>query len=182
MTMKSKTDLKDVFSGLSSILMKNGESADFTTFVPDYDMPVTVDSLSMTQEAPTLNHNKVHGLQSDWAVTATAGNFTFSATVPSVSTDVVGFFMGTTTPVATAAINSVNYTGVAASLTANKIVVSIALISEDKSHCVAINRMALYATPLFENASTTPFGFKLTGSIELTDTSENSVWFLKKAV
>ena len=29
MTMKSKTDLKDVFSGLSSILMKNGESADF---------------------------------------------------------------------------------------------------------------------------------------------------------
>lgn len=182
MTMKSKTDLKDVFSGLSSILVKNGESADFSAFAPDYDMPVTVDTLSMTQEAPTLNHTKVHGLQADWAVTSTSGNFTFSATVPSVSTDLIGFFMGTTSTVATAKINDVAYSGVSAAITTHKIVASLALLSEDASHCVAINRIALYATPQFENGSTAPFAFKLTGSIELTDNTEDSVWFLKKTV
>lgn len=46
--------------------------------------------------------------------------------------------------------------------------------------------MAVYARPLFENASTTPFAFALSGTIELEDgassdsSSEDNIAFLTK--
>jgi hypothetical protein len=74
MAMKTKLELKDVFSGLSSIMLVKGGITNFTTVTPDFDLPVTVDSLSLSQAEPTLNRTKVHGLQADWAVTSTAGD------------------------------------------------------------------------------------------------------------
>ena len=44
MAMKTKLELKDVFSGLSSIMLVKGGITNFTTVTPDFDLPVTVDS------------------------------------------------------------------------------------------------------------------------------------------
>lgn len=61
MALLSKQELKDVFMGLATLYVVKGGISSFTSITPDFDMPVTVDSLSMTQDAPTLNHYKVHG-------------------------------------------------------------------------------------------------------------------------
>lgn len=171
MAMLTKQALKEVFMGLASIYVKKGGITNFTTVEPDYDLPVTVDSLSMTQDAPTLNHVKIHGLQSDWAVSATPGDFTFSATVPSVSEELVSYFMGEANPVATSTINGVAYEGFSATLNSVKLNMGIVLVSEDGQHALLIKNMAVYATPNYDNASTTPFSFLLTGSVEATDVS-----------
>ena len=186
MAMKSKIELKDVFSGLSSILVVKNGITDFATIAPDFDLPVTVDSLSMTQDAPTLNHYKVHGLQADWAVTATPGDFTFSATVPSVHKDLVGYFLGEANDVSASSINGEEYEGISATLNSVKLNMGIVLLSEDKQKAVVVKKMAVYATPNYENGSTTPFAFTLTGSIELEDnttggaTDDNIAFLTKK--
>lgn len=185
MAMKSKIDLKDVFSGLSSILIVKGGISDFATVTPDFDLPVTVDTLTMSQDAPTLNRTKVHGLQADWAVTATPGDFNFSATVPSVHKDLVSYFLGEANDVATATIGEDEYEGISATLNSIKLNMGVVLLSEDKSHAVLMKKLAVYATPNYENGSTTPFGFTLTGSIELEDSAgtaaaDDNIAFLKK--
>lgn len=185
MAMKSKIELKDVFSGLSSIMVVKDGIRDFATVTPDFDMPVTIDSLSMSQDAPTLNHYKVHGLQADWAVTATPGDFTFSATVPTIHKDVVGYFLGEANEVATSTINGVSYQGISASLKSVKLNMGIILISEDGNKAIVIKKMAVYATPQYENGSTTPFAFTLTGSIEIedgaiTEQTDDNIAFLSK--
>ena len=114
MAMLSKIELKKTFSGLSSIMIVKGGIGDFATITPDFDIPVTVDSLSMTQDAPTLNHYKVHGLQSDWIVTATPGDFSFSATVPSVAESLVSYFLGGSKEIATSSINGKTFKGISA--------------------------------------------------------------------
>ncbi len=185
MAMLTKQALKEVFMGLASIYVKKGGITDFATVEPDYDLPVTVDSLSMTQDAPTLNHVKIHGLQSDWAVSATPGDFTFSATVPSVAEELVSYFMGEANEVTNSVINGVAYEGFSATLNSVKLNLGIVLVSEDRQHALLIKNMAVYATPNYDNASTTPFSFLLTGSVEATDASsggqdDDQIAFLTK--
>lgn len=186
MAMKSKLELKEVFSGLSSIMLVKGGITDFATVKPDLDLPVTVDSLSLSQAEPTLNRTKVHGIQADWAVTSTAGDITFAATVPSISENLVIFFLGKANKVTTASVNGQEYSGISVTLNSKKIDVGIALLSEDGEKCILVKKMAIYARPLFENASTTPFAFALSGTIELEDgaastaASDDNIAFLTK--
>lgn len=186
MAMKSKQELKEVFSGLSSIMLVKGGITDFATVEPDFDLPVTVDSLNLSQAEPTLNRTKVHGLQADWAVTSTAGDITFAATVPSISEDLVGFFLGEANKVATASVNGQEYSGISVTLNSKKINAGFALLSEDGEKCILVKKMAIYARPLFENASTTPFAFALSGTIEIEDgaastaASDDNIAFLTK--
>lgn len=182
MAMKTKTELKKVFSGLSSIYLATTTLANFETLAFDYDMPVTLDSFNFSQAEPTLNHIKVHGLQADWCVTSTAGEITISATVPSISESLVALFMGTATAIAASTVNgTAGWTGSSYPMETKKLVVGLGLLSEDEKNLIVIRNIALYATPLFENASTTPFAFKLTGSIEASDTAVDNIAFLAKA-
>nr|DAV38590.1 MAG TPA: hypothetical protein [Caudoviricetes sp.] len=180
MAMKKKTELKDVFSGLSSIMIKQGGISDLATVSPEWDLPVTVDSLSMSQGEPTLNRTKVHGLSGDWCVTSTPGDFSFSATVPSVSKELVEYFMGGATQVTASTINDEKYKGFSVKSKTVKKYVGVVLLSEDEMKACVVKKLAIFATPLFENASTTPFGFKLTGSIELSDDDGDDIAFLEK--
>ena len=116
MAMKSKQELKEVFSGLSSIMLVKGGITDFATVEPDFDLPVTVYSLNLSLAEPSLNRTKVHGLQADWAVTSTAGDITFAATVPSISEDLGSFFLGEANKVATASVNGQEYSGISVTL------------------------------------------------------------------
>lgn len=167
MAMKTKQELKDVFSGLSSIMLVKGGITDFASVEPDFDLPVTVDTLTLSQAEPTLNRTKVHGLQADWAVTSTAGDITFAATVPSMSKELVEYFLGEANDISNATVNGVAYSGFSATLSNKKLNVGFALLSDDAEKCLIVKKMAIYARPLFENASTTPFGFALSGTIEI---------------
>jgi hypothetical protein len=185
MALKSKNDLKEVFSGLSSIyLKKGGFTGALTDLNFDWDMPVTVDTLSFSQSEPTINRTKVHGLQADWAVTATAGEVTFSATVPTIEEEVAGWFLGGSVGnVNTLTLNqgADTFSGRAYGLKSTKLYASIGLLSEDGSKLFVIKRIAIYATPVFENASTTPYAFQLTGSIEASDdTTQEDILLLTK--
>lgn len=181
MALLAKGDLKKIFSGLSSIYIKKNGITDFANMDFDWDMPVTVDSFSFTQAEPTLNRTKVHGLQADWCVTAEAGEITISATVPSIDQDLTDYFLGNGASVSGASVNgAAGWKGRSYTLTNNKLYVGIGLLSDDGNNLVAIKKIALYATPMFENASTTPFGFTLTGSIEASDDDSNNIVFLSK--
>lgn len=186
MAMKTKQELKDVFSGLSSIMLVKGGIADFASVEPDFDLPVTVDTLTLSQAEPTLNRTKVHGLQADWAVTSTAGDITFAATVPSMSEELVQYFLGESNKIESSTVNGVAYSGFSATLNSKKLNVGFALLSDDAEKCLLVKKMAIYARPLFENASTTPFAFALSGTIEIEDgaalssASDDNIAFLTK--
>lgn len=181
MALLTKGELKKIFSGLSSIYVKKDGLADLTTLDFDWDMPVTVDSFSFNQSEPTLNRTKVHGLQADWCVIAEAGEITISATVPSIDADLTDYFMDNGTAVNAATVNGeAGWKGRSYTLSSKKLNMGIGLLSDDGKHLVAIKKIAMYATPMFENASTTPFGFTLTGSIEASDDSNNNIVFLDK--
>lgn len=183
MALLDKSSLKQIFSGLSSIFVAKNGLTDFATLAFDFDMPVTVDTFSFTQADPSLNHTKVHGLQADWAVTSTAGDITIAATVPTIDSDLTSWFLGTGTAITAATLNgTTGWSGTSYTLKATKLYAGLGLLSEDGKSLVLIKKIALYATPVFENASTAPFAFKLTGTIEASDDAvSNNIAFLTKA-
>ena len=85
MATKTKQELKDVFNGLSSVLYTD-EVVDLSSGTPTittkYNLPVTVDTLQLSQDDPTVNHYKVIGLDGDWTSSATLGDMTVQFTVP----------------------------------------------------------------------------------------------------
>lgn len=183
MAMKAKGELKDIFSGLNGVYVKKNGLDNFTSLNFDYDMPVTVDSFSFNQAEPTLNRTKVHGLQADWTVTSTAGEVTISATVPTIDDELTSWFLGGGTDIASAVLNgdsTSSWSGKSYTLQSVKLYMGLGLISDDKTKLCLIKKIAVYATPLFENASTTPFGFRLTGTIEASDDAEDNIAFLTK--
>lgn len=183
----TKNDLKKIFSGLSSIYVKKDGLTSFEDLTFDWDMPVTVDSFNFNQAEPTLNRTKVHGLQADWSVIAEAGEITISATVPSIDEDLVDYFLGEGVAVNGASLkkgaddeNPTTWKGKAYMLNSKKLYMGIGLLSEDGNNLCTIKKIAMYATPMYENASTTPFGFTLTGSIEASDDDSQDIAFLEK--
>ena len=109
MAAKKKSELKDVFIGVSQVMLKTGGISDFTTVVPEMEVPVTVDTLTLSMGEPTLNRVKVHGLQSDWAVTTTPGEFEFACTIPSTHKDLISYFFGEANEISSATVDGVSY-------------------------------------------------------------------------
>lgn len=193
MAMKTKTDLKDVFNGLSSLYYtaKNvdldGENDKGGVALPtvawDYELPVTVDTLQISQDDPTINHYKVIGLQGDWTSSAEAGDLTIEFTVPTKHTDVIKLAFGEDASKNILASDlgelGTGWSGQAVKISMHKVTGTIGLLDETKKNIMLINNIALYATPMYENASTEPFAIKFSGSIETTGDS-NFAW-LKKA-
>lgn len=176
-----KSELKDVFIGLSQIMVVKGGISDFASVVPDMEIPVTVDSLTLSMGEATLNRVKVHGLQADWAVTTTPGDFEFSCTIPSVHKSLIEYFFGEANTIAAATVNEVEYKGF--SLTAKNVSrdLGIVLINEGEDKCVLFKKMTITPTLSFENGSTTPIGINLTGTMVATDgASDDDVAFLTK--
>lgn len=187
MAFLKKTDLKDVFNGLSSIYLKKGALTDFSSVSFDMDLPVTVDTLQISASDPTLNRTKVHGLSADWTVSSTPGEITFAATIPSVSKEIVKYFLGEANEVSasvTADGAAQTYKGIAATLNNVKLTIGLGLLSEDGEKLILVKKLVAYASPQYENGSTTPFAFKLTGTIEASDgdsTADDDIAFLTKS-
>lgn len=176
-----KSEFKDVFIGLSQILVVKGGISDFTSVAPELELPVTVDTLTLSMGEATLNRVKVHGLQSDWAVTTTPGDFEFACTIPSISKALIEYFFGEANNIASATVNEKQYSGF--SFTAKNVSrdLGIVLINEGEDRAVLFKKMTVTPSLAFDNGSTTPIGINLTGTMVAADgVSDDDVAFLTK--
>ena len=171
--MKTKKELKDVFMGLSEIRTVKGGISDFKTVVSEMEIPVLVDTLTMSMGEPTKNSVKVHGLQTDWAVTYTAGEFNFACTIPSTHKDLCEYFFGEANIIENATIDGKSASGI--SLTMKNVIVDLGLVllNETGDKVVLVKKLSVTPRFVFENASTTPIGIALTGSLVVSEGEEN---------
>lgn len=191
MALKTKTDLKDIFNGLSSVLFQQtpidlAPSSGTIAIAPDYDLPVTVDTLSFTQDDPTINHYRVIGLEGDWTSSSTSGDVSLSFTVPTKQTDVLKLAYGASSVVAKTGATVTGVTGLSGTFdgdvitfSTHKVTGSIVLVDSEQKNLLIMSNVALWAKPLYENASTDPFAIQFTGTIEAT--GKPDVAFLKQS-
>lgn len=194
MATKTKQELKDVFNGLSSVLYTD-EVVDLSsgtpTITPKYDLPVTVDTLQLSQDDPTVNHYKVIGLDGDWTSSATLGDMTVQFTVPTKAKEVLQLAYGesavkditklTLTTGDAEVDNSANgYEGVSLMIGKKKVTGTFVLVDEEKKNLMVITNIALWAKPLYENPGTEPFAIQFIGTIEGAG-SQSLAWLKKKS-
>lgn len=186
MAAKTKQELKDVFNGLSSVLFQSKEvdldEGEKIELAPEYDLPVTVDTLQINQDDPTVNHYKVIGLDGDWTSSATLGDMTIQFTVPTKSTDVLKMAYGedAVKESVQASLDSQDYEGVALTIKKKKVTGTFILINEEKDQIMIMSGVALWAKPLYENPGTEPFALQFTGTME-TSGNPNFAWLKKSA-
>ena len=194
MATKTKQELKDVFNGLSSVLYTD-EVVDLSSGTPTittkYNLPVTVDTLQLSQDDPTVNHYKVIGLDGDWTSSATLGDMTIQFTVPTKAKEVLQLAYGesavkditklTITTDDAEVDNSANgYEGVSLMVGKKKVTGTFVLVDEEKKNLMVITNVALWAKPLYENPGTEPFAIQFTGTIEGAG-SQSLAWLKKKS-
>lgn len=194
MAFMNKTQLKDIFNGVSSLYYTksridlDGQDDDGVTTLAiswDYELPVTVDSLQISQDDPTINHYKVIGQQGDWTSSAEAGDFSIQFTVPTKAQEVIKLAFGEDAYRAMTGVTMTggeavgNWQGGAVAVNMHKLTGSIGLLDEEKNNMMIISNIALYAKPMYENASTEPFAIQFSGSIE-TSGDANFAWLQKK--
>ena len=192
MSMKSKQDLKDVFNGLSSLLYQStivDLSQATLSITPEYDLPVTVDTLQISQEDPTINHYKVIGLDGDWTSSATLGNMNIKFTVPTKAKDVLKLAYGedavkeitklTITGTGDTDLDDENgFSGTSIMLKKKKVTGTFVLVDEGQTNLMILTNVALWAKPLYENPGTEPFAIQFTGTME--GAGSHSMAWLKK--
>lgn len=183
MAMKKKTDLKDIFSGPST-LMYQKEAVDLSSatpiaFTPELDLPVKVDSLKIEQGDPTLTHYKVIGMNGDWQSTAEIGDFEISFTVPTKHVDVLKWAHGESAVKdnVQATIGSTNYKGQALILTKHKITGTFIIEDDTQENLLILSGVALWAKPMMDDGKVYAIG--LSGTLEISD--KPSISWLKKA-
>lgn len=192
--MKSKQDLKDVFNGLSSLLYQSAIvdlSQATLSITPEYDLPVTVDTLQISQEDPTINHYKVIGLDGDWTSSATLGNMNIKFTVPTKAKDVLTLAYGadavkditklTITGTGDTDLDDENgFSGTSIMLKKKKVTGTFVLVDEEQANLMVLTNVALWAKPLYENPGTEPFAIQFTGTMEGAG-SHSMAWLKKNA-
>lgn len=191
--MKKKQELKDIFNGLSSVLYSSKVvdlSTGTPTITPEYELPVTVDTLQVTQDDPTINHYKIIGLDGDWTSSATLGDMSIQLTVPTKSKDVLTLAYGedavkditklTITTGDSEIDNAQGYEGTSIMLKKKKITGTFVLVDEEKENLMIMTNVALWAKPLYDNPGTEPFAIQFTGTMEGAG-SQSMAWLKKKS-
>lgn len=183
MAYKTKKELKDVFMGLSEIRTVKGGISDFSTVTSEMEIPVLVDSLTMSMGEPTKNSVKVHGLQTDWAVTYTAGEFNFACTIPSTHKDLCEYFFGEANALEAATIDGVSYSGFSLTMKNVMVDLGLVLINEAGDKCVLVKKLSVTPRFVYDEASTSPVGIALTGSlvVDESEANDDDIAFLSKA-
>ena len=194
MAMKTKQELKDVFNGLSSLLYSS-EIVDLSqstpSITPEYNLPVTVDTLQISQDDPTINHYKVIGLDGDWTSSASLGDMNIQFTVPTKAKEVLKLAYGddAVKEITKLSINTGDasidnttngYKGVSVKLEKKKVTGTFVLVDEEQQNLMVLTNVALWAKPLYENPGTEPFAIQFTGTMEGAG-SQNMAWLTKSA-
>lgn len=192
MAMKKIEELKDLFVGPKTLLYAKAitdlskATIDITA---DLELPVEVDSLKATMEAPTINHYKVIGLAGDWATTSELGDFNVEFVVPSKAKDLLAAMFGSDAVSDLTKVTlktgdteldaTTGFTGVALEPKKFKIQGTIAIVDDTKANVMIITNIALYATLQWDDTGTKPVAFKFSGSIE--GAGKKSIAWLTKA-
>lgn len=192
MAMKKIEELKDIFIGPKTLLYAKA-IADLSKatldITADLELPVEVDSLKATMEAPTINHYKVIGLAGDWATTSELGDFNVEFVVPSKAKDLLAAMFGSDAVSDLTKVTlktgdteldaTTGFTGVALEPKKFKIQGTIAIVDDTNANVMVITNIALYATLQWDDTGTKPVAFKFSGSIE--GAGKKSIAWLTKA-
>lgn len=193
-TLAKKENLKLVIDDLSMLLVQLTPitiSGGSVTINPDYELPVTVDTLQTTGGEPTISHYKVIGLDADWTSSSTPGEWTLQFTVPTLHTDVMKFAFGdsavgslstvTLGDNATDALGAVGsgmaWGGVGVGLEAHKITCSLVIANGAKDKLVVFRSADLYAH-IMKEANGDPYCIQFNGTI--TASGANDMLVLTK--
>ena len=150
---------------------------------------MTVDTLQISQEDPTINHYKVIGLDGDWTSSATLGNMNIKFTVPTKAKDVLKLAYGedavkeitklTITGTGDTDLDDENgFSGTSIMLKKKKVTGTFVLVDEGQTNLMILTNVALWAKPLYENPGTEPFAIQFTGTME--GAGSHSMAWLKK--
>lgn len=192
MAIKTKAQVKDVFSGVSSLWYQSTPANISTSggnssisLTPDIDVPVKVDTFNFEQGDPSLEHYKVLGLSGDWVVASEPGDIELSFRVPSKHTDILKMAFGndavaTITGSVTGVSGTANsYTGDSVILKTSKVTGTWVLVNEDKSQLVVFQNTTLFAKAVFDQDAKGVFAVDFSGTIE-SDGANPDIIFLKK--
>lgn len=184
--MKTKKELKDVFSGVSAVWYQASE-LDLTNLsglaiAPEYDLPVKVDTITLEQGDPTINHYKVVGLPGDWVTSSESGDIDLSFRIPTKHTDVLKMAYGTDAVKdnVSATVDGESYTGTGLVLMQKKIDGTFIFVNEDKTKLLVLTNTTLWAKPVLDQDAKGVFALDFNGSIE-TDGVNPDILFLTKS-
>lgn len=190
MAMKTKSELKDVFSGLSSLWYQATEldvsNLAGLSIVPDYDVPVKVDTIALEQGDPTIEHYKVIGLPGDWITSAEPGDIELSFRVPTKHTDILKMAYGDDAVKAvsgatvTTGATGESYAGTGLVLQQKKVDGTFIFVNEDKTKLLVLVNTTLWAKPVIDTDAKGVFALDFNGSIE-SDGTNPDILFLTKA-
>ena len=184
--MKTKSQLKDVFSGISALWYQASEidvsSLTSITIQPDYDVPVKVDTITLEQGDPTIDHYKVIGLPGDWVTSAESGVIELSFRVPTAHTDILKMAYGNDAvkTVSAATVSGASYTGTGLVLQQKKVDGTFVLVNEDQTKLLVLANTTLWAKPVIDQDAKGVFALDFNGSIE-SDGTNPDILFLTKA-
>lgn len=181
--IKKRDSLKLVVDDLSMLLVCTssdnltiGTGTNPTVSInPDYELPVTVDTLQTTGGEPTISHYKVIGLDGDWTSSSTPGEWTVQFTVPTLHTDVLKFAFGATAVKTLGTITAGDnftemthsggtWSGVGVGLTSNKITCGLAIANGAKDKIVVFKSVDLYAH-IMKEANGDPYCVQFNGTV-----------------
>ena len=146
---------------------------------PEYDLPVHLDDLSLSEGDPTINHYKIFGQDADWTATATKGEFTIKFVVPTKDTDVMKLAYGDDAVVdAKATMDGVSYKGIGISLKKHEVNGTMVFMNEAKDQILILSNVSLWASQKYEKAASEPYAVQFDGTMTATDGPD--VLFLKK--
>lgn len=184
--MKTKKELKDVFSGIASVWYQKTEldlsDLSALAITPDFDLPVKVDTINLEQGDPSIEHYKVIGLPGDWVTSAEAGDIDLGFRVPTKHTDVLKMAYGedAVKDIKGATVNGATYSGTGLVLQQTKVDGTFVFVSEDKKNILVVNNTSLWAKPVIDQDAKGVFALDFNGSIE-TDGTNPDILFLTKA-
>ena len=184
MAFKRKIDMQgDVFNGISNVLaVKGGISTSAaggggngtTATLTDGDMiefPVSEDSgFNFDTGAPSINHFKVHGLQTDWVSKFTPGDGELKLEVPCNGTDIMAFcgFDGTETVISLPAGTKIGgqgkLRGKTYASTQKAVYLGLMVLDDTETKVLYIKKAKFMAQVTFDG-SNKPMVVTLTGSI-----------------
>lgn len=178
--------LKKIFNDPATILYAETayDLTTGTTLAFDYKLPVTVDTLSVTQDDPTVNHYKIIGISGDWTSSATLGDVSIQMTIPNVCDDALKMCFGTDNVKSLTGIKigEDTYSGSGVVFKKRKLGGTIAVVASNETDIMLISGTALFAKLLYENPGTDPFAIQLNGGIEVDEARPSISWISKTTV
>lgn len=178
--------LKQKFNDPGTILYSE-TVYDFTqeslTLAFDYKLPVTVDTLQVTQDDPTINHYKIIGLSGDWTTSADLGDVSIQLTIPNIVKEALQMCFGTDNikEITGVSIGTDTYSGHGVIMKKHKIGGTLGIVSSNETDIMLVTGSALYAKLLYENPGTDPFAIQVNGGIEVDEEKPSIVWLTKNA-